>query len=500
MKFYHLTDLHYCSKASFDGDVWKHPIHLNQINERLSEETIKQTFARLLNDDEIDTYIVTGDLCNVSDKESRAEVVQLFREIVAKGKRLLAYPASHDFSNDGWLYRFDENGKEQPNMNTSDKYDVEQDYLEFGYNQSIAQYPKTYSYVTQLEDNLRYIALRPLYAKESNYSGMYFEEEYIKWIEECADNAKKDGCMLFASVHYPLMTPSLGYSLVGSDSCFIKDYDAIVDRLSAHGIDFLIAGHTHIHDVARRKTPCGATFNQITTSSLSGYPPLYRKIDIDVNSRTIDIKTIEVGEITTPIGTFDMKTRNKENFIGYMEFLAQTGESNPAALSAIGGVMEDYEHYVNMFRYPIKKVFKFLNNLTYGKIADFVATDAGFSKDDYIDIYDKRVEPMLFELCAGTFDGEQKLELDSMEHKIIVAGCAALDSMLEKAKIDVKGFLKGNSLEKMISTIMYDEEANNSDLTIELDNPYPHRTNEEKYNSTKGLGSFIKLIYKILSA
>ncbi|MFI3228990.1 MAG: metallophosphoesterase [Bacillota bacterium] len=500
MKFYHLSDLHYCSKSTFDGDAWAHPTHANQVNFRMSEEIVRQTFDKLLQDDEIDTYLITGDMCNVSDPESRNELIALFREIEAKGKKIYCFPASHDISNPGWGFRFDKDGNRVPNMNTTPEEEVEQAYLDFGYNKAIAQYPKTYSYVVQLDDNLRYIALRPEYGDMATYYDMFFSPEYMKWIEEVATKAKEDGCMMLAGVHYPIVTPSLVYTLIGGDNCFINDKEKIVDKLSSLGINLLLSGHTHINDIARVKTSNGATFNQITTSSLSGYPPLYRKINLDVEKQIVDIKTIDVGVITSPLGSFDMMARNKENLTNYVHYLLDEGEKDPTIFSLIGGVMEEYTTTVKRLSWVFKRIIKFINNFTFGQMGDFLQKESGLMPEDYAEIHDKKALSLLIEVGLSIFDGEQKVPLDSIEHKLLMASGAAIDSMLSKIKVDIKSVLNGNSVSTMLASALYDEEPTNYDTIIDLNNPYPKREYHGTYISKKGIGSLLKIICYILFA
>ncbi|MFI3229089.1 MAG: metallophosphoesterase [Bacillota bacterium] len=489
--FYHLTDLHYFSKRHFSGDVWATPLPCEQIPCRMTEEAIKKVVSDIIADINCDTVIVSGDITNNGEPESHEDMCEILRGLQAGGKKVYAFIASHDANDKHELKKMQEGF-------TLERcpYAVAHDYYkEFGVSTAIAVYEPNMSYVAQLAEGVRLLAILP------DTIDKHFSSEYKLWLQSVADDAKKSGNKLFAAVHYPMLTPSPLYRLIGGDSSFIKNPDQEVDFLSSLGIELLLSGHTHIHNVAVKKVNDEQNFYQITTAALTGYPCLYRKIEWDLDSNSVDIQSLEVGEVVTPVGVKDMAETSFNGFIGYIGGIVADLPNDATALTRIGGGMEQKANTLNKFGFLIRGAGKFINNLTFGKLARFVKKESGLQKEDYKDIADKKVMPFIMDLIASLYDGKPKCSEDSLEYRIIMGAVAVIDDIIAHLPIDIKKLTKSDSVYSLMAPLLCGSGFNNYNIHIDFKGEIKQSAPPKKLTSKKGapiiLGTIIAIILLI---
>lgn len=484
MKFYHLSDLHYQSKSVWKGTSWEIEKEEGSTLSRFSEEITKKVIDDIKKDHEIDTIIITGDITNQGDRESHMEMVDILRDLVNSGKKVYTMIASHDFSchpfiiQDGWA------------KTAIDEFRSEKDacafYKEFGPNQAISVDDETLSYVVQLNDKIRYISINPSYGDKERNSEMYFSDAFMLWVKEQADKARNDGCIIIAGVHYPILTPSPMYKLVGGISCFIKDPIERARQFADMGINLLLTGHTHIFSMNNMVFENSNNFYQVTTSALTAYPPLYRKIEIDENTSDVKISTIDVGDITYNGKTINVNEATRKNFIGLIEPTVEKMQYDAKVLMLIGGGMETKEAMLEKHNFLITRIARFLNKLTFGKIAKYIKKESGLKKVDYASIKDKKVLPFLVQLVATLYDGKQQYSPDSKEYKVFMSLIAVFDSIIKCLRINIEKITHTKNLYDLIEPMLYNDGIDNYTCEFNLKKPYVSDKSNKKIISKKG--------------
>lgn len=91
------------------------------------------------------------------------------------------------------------------------------------------------SYVVQLSDGYRLFALND----DTNKNGKSgFSDECFEWITAEAERARRDGQMIIAMTHHPLIAPSPIYAMIGKGD-MLGDYEARIEQLADIGVSFI---------------------------------------------------------------------------------------------------------------------------------------------------------------------------------------------------------------------------------------------------------------------
>lgn len=143
-------------------------------------------------------------------------------------------------------------------------------YSEFGPDEAISVHRESMSYVVQLSDGYRLFALND----DTNKNGKSgFSDECFEWITAEAERARRDGQMIIAMTHHPLIAPSPIYAMIGKGD-MLGDYEARIEQLADIGVSFIFTGHTHIHNISDHCSKRGNRLYDICTGSPIGYPEL----------------------------------------------------------------------------------------------------------------------------------------------------------------------------------------------------------------------------------
>lgn len=120
-----------------------------------------------------------------------------------------------------------------------------------------------------------------------------YTESQIVWMFSQIEEAKKNGDYIFVMNHHPCLPPNPIYPLF-SKRDMLADYDEITTRLADSGVNLVFTGHTHMQNIAVKRTEKGNVFYDVNTSSLVGYPTAIRKVTID--GEKIDVRTEQIDD------------------------------------------------------------------------------------------------------------------------------------------------------------------------------------------------------------
>ncbi len=301
-KFYVMADPHFFdSSLGCSGKEYEDFMHYEQKCFAETENINKSVFEFLKNATEADTVLIVGDLSFNGEKKSHEGFIKLLYELKNIGKKIYVVTADHDFKQKREdTFAFGENGRYSPeHTERDDLFDM---YKDFGFGDAIAADREHLSYVAQLSDSVRLMALNCDLKKDGKY---YFFEEQREWIKEQAKKAREDNQTIVAMCHYPILPGQPLFSIISK--ILIRDAYDFATFLADNGIHIIFTGHMHNQSINELITENGNKLYDITTGSVIADPAFIRLVSI------IDEKTVEIKSIPTP--DFEWDTDNCKKYL-----------------------------------------------------------------------------------------------------------------------------------------------------------------------------------------
>ena len=420
-KFYLIADPHYfASELGCSGDEYEDFMHYEQKCFAETENINKSVFEFLKKADEADILLIAGDLIFNGEKKSHEGFLKLLYSLKEHGKKIYVVTADHDFKwNEGDTFAFGKNGRYSPEHTTRDELiDL---YCDFGFGDAIAIDKEHLSYVAQISDNVRLLALNCDLKENGKY---YFFPEQIEWIKEQTAKAREDGQIMFAMCHYPILPGQPLFSLISP--MLIRDAHKFATFLADEGVHMIFTGHMHNQSINVITTEKGNKLYDITTGSIIADPAVIRHITIK------DENTVEIKSIPTPDFEWDTKGRTCKEYLSDM--------FDRMIVNVLLDMRDDTQRMMNKFHLEdkgaTKKILgiagKFICSVKVGTLARllFIKCDKSVKKI--------RVLDYATELVRGAFEGNQTFKEGTPKGDVFVALLRRLRFILKK--IDVKGW------------------------------------------------------------
>lgn len=280
VKFYLVTDTHYfepslgCSGAAFDDYMKREQYFMAE-----SSDIVKATFAEIAADTSVDTVLIPGDLSKNGEIESHRSFVRELDKLKAAGKKVFVITAGHDYGDKSRAFV----GEKQIEVEGTPFNQLRGIYADYGYSQALAVDETTLSYVAEIAPKVRLLAINC--DSEGNPKGAV-DERLEGWMKIQLDEAKKDGCSVFAMCHYPMIPSVPVFDLVGDAK--LKNWRRTASFLADNGVEFILTGHMHIQSINEYVSEKGNKIIDICTACLVGSPAKYRKITAEGNSLTVE--------------------------------------------------------------------------------------------------------------------------------------------------------------------------------------------------------------------
>ena len=276
IKFYLLTDTHYFEKSlGAEGKAFENYMSREQYFMKESSTIVESVFNKIADDKDTDIVIIPGDLTKNGEKESHKSFIKQLYKLKESGKKIYVITAGHDYNEHSFAFKNDER-IEVEGADFADLYDM---YYDFGYSDALAFDKRTHSYIAQIADGVRMLAINC--DSYQNPKGT-MDDELISWAKIQLDKAKEDGCSVFAICHYPIIPSLPVFDLVGDAK--IKEWRKVASFLADNGVELILTGHMHIQSINEFYSESGNRLIDICTSCLVGSPAKYRKITVDENS------------------------------------------------------------------------------------------------------------------------------------------------------------------------------------------------------------------------
>lgn len=279
-----VNDLHYnltyTKKATKANSINADFAHIGNAS-RLPHEAIAiiEGFLSEAAENESQAVIIPGDITDGGKADEVAAVTELFRSFEAEtGKQIYVVPGNHDYYN---------------LKVTPEKF--KSDYYEFGYNEAIEIDDDTASYVVDLSDEYRLIAIDSCVPGEGRHG---IDAERLQWIKEQGEKAKADGKKLIGMHHQNLLEHMIFSGVIQPGGVVTAKDKSAAEVYAEAGIKYVFTGHTHDHDIASYTAADGTVIYDAVTGSLNGCYAPYRVVTF---GDSVKIETRGVQKIDTSL-------------------------------------------------------------------------------------------------------------------------------------------------------------------------------------------------------
>lgn len=488
LKIQFITDLHYYSrKNGTEGKAYENAESKSQKVIKDSDLVIKAGFDLLCEDTSTDIVVLAGDTTKDGEVSSHEEFIEMLRDLKKRGKRVYVITATHDFRPSGFTKGYDgDNEIDVPAV--ADRHELWDMYYEFGPNEAISTFEQGLSYVVQLAPGYRLFALNDdTNEKPDGERGSGYSDECMKWIMEQLKDAHDNDQYVIAMTHHPMISPSPFYAIIGKGD-MQRNHETTREIFADNGLQVMLTGHTHVHDISYITTPKGNRFYDVACGAMIGCPPAMRNVIIDPKNAKVDVDTILIKDVP------GLDTGGKP-FDEYMKgfFFGMIGD-------VVYALANDYDRFTEMagsfsispakakkLKPILRPVGKFLNKLTFKKVWKLCKKESGLSKADIEDIKDNKVIDFILELVQNLYCGDSPYGPETREYKLTCGLLNVIDSFLNTIHLSIGKFLKGaTSVRSLVEPLLWNPGYCDAEATLPLypvyddENPAPKEMFEQK--------------------
>ena len=213
--------------------------------------------------------LIAGDL-TCGKRQSHLEFAKLLAEAESKsGRKIFVVPGNHDCDDEDF-----------------EKYisidEFKEIYNDFGFSDAIAFDTDSASYVAELDENYRLLAIDScIYGADDGK----LSDATLAWIEEQTDAAKADGKNVIAMMHHSLLSHF-------SVQPMFEGSGAAAEFMADLGIKYVFTGHLHANDISSATTKNGNTIYDVQTGCLISAPNAYREVSFTDSEVAIESKYV----------------------------------------------------------------------------------------------------------------------------------------------------------------------------------------------------------------
>ena len=419
-KFYVMADPHYfAAELGCSGEEYEDFMHYEQKCFAETESINKSVFEFLEKADEADTVLIAGDLIFNGERKSSEEFLKLLYSLKESGKKIYVVTADHDFKwTDGDTFAFGEKGRYSPER--VERHELPEIYKDFGFGDAIARDDEHLSYVAQLCDGVRLLALNCDFKEKGKY---YFKKEQWNWIEEQAKKAREDKQTMIAMCHYPIHPGQPLFSIISP--MVIKDAYEFACFLADNGIHLMFSGHMHNQSINLLETEKGNRYYEVTTGAIIADPAFIRHVTLKDN-------TAVIKSIPTPDFEWDTEGKDCKKYLSDM--------FDRMIVNVLTDMRDDTIRMMNKFHLedngPTKKILgtagKFICSVKVGTLSKLFLIKCDKS------IRKMRVLDYATDLVRGAFEGNQSFTEGTPEGDVLLRLLRRLKPVL--GRIDLKGW------------------------------------------------------------
>ena len=259
-------------------------------------KAIVAAFLEKSAEDNSQAILIPGDLADSGLESEMKALSAMFTDFEKNtGKQIYVVPGNHDVSR-------------------TDSSLFVKWFADFGYNEAIAKDENSASYVADLDDNYRLLAIDSTIAI-SGACGI--DAKRSEWIRQQCETAQKEGKKVIAMMHHNLL-PHLVMINVLHPGSLVPDSAGLKDIFTKYGVKYVFTGHTHESDIASYTGANGEVIYDVITGSMNVYPCPYRTVTFGSEVK-FELKTIDkIDTSLVPKGMSDVAFKlMSEDFTAY---------------------------------------------------------------------------------------------------------------------------------------------------------------------------------------
>lgn len=286
--FYLVTDTHYFD-TSFkrSGKAYEDRSKTDQKCVAETPAIVDAGFKQLAEDKETDIILIPGDLVYRGEYQSHVGFRERLYKLKEQGKKIYLITARHDYCEDGEPAEFDDD--EIIPVKGMPRAELREFYKDFGFDEAISEHKESMSYVAQLADGIRLLALN-CDGDCKDFKGLW--DDQMEWALNEIKKAHEAGEYIFAMTHYPLLPFSPIMNLIGDAK--LTDWEKRANEFADAGLDLIFTGHMHAQAVTDYTTKNGNTITDVQTGCFVGCPCAYRKVVL--SGDTAEIKSYTIND------------------------------------------------------------------------------------------------------------------------------------------------------------------------------------------------------------
>ena len=285
--FFLVTDTHYFdSSFSRTGPAYEKRSRTDQKCVAETPAIIDAGFAQIAKDTETDVILIPGDLVYRGEYQSHIGLRERFYKLQEQGKKIYLITARHDYEGEASEF-IDDKIVPVKGMPRDELRDF---YRDFGFEDAISEHKESMSYVAQLADGIRLLALN-CDGDCKDFKGIW--DNQMEWALEQIKQAHEAGDYIFAMTHYPLLPFSAIMNFIGDAK--LTDWEDVATKFADAGVDLIFTGHMHAQAVTEYITKKGNKITDVQTGCFVGCPCAYRKVTFE-DKNTVDIKSYTIDD------------------------------------------------------------------------------------------------------------------------------------------------------------------------------------------------------------
>lgn len=385
--FYLVTDPHYFENSlGAEGEAYERRSRTDQKCIAETGAIIDAGFKKIGDDTETDTILIPGDLVYRGEMESHLGFIKKLKALEEKGKKIYLITARHDYGDEarGFI------GDEEILAEGTPREKLRDLYGDFGFNSAVSEHKSSLSYVAQIADGIRLLALN-CDGDCKDFKGLW--DDQMKWALEQIKDAHESGNYIFAMTHYPLLPGSPIMNFIGDAK--LTDWEKRANEFANAGLDLIFTGHMHMQSLTQYTTEKGNSITDICTGSFVGCPCAYRKV-------TFDDEKIKIKSYTVEDFDWDKQGKTAEEYFIW--------RFDRMITDIIDAMAYDFAFFTRLFggpeknkklKIPITLVGKLLQKLTLKGVGSFF-----FFRVDK-SIQDRLLKDVAVELVRNIFVGNE---------------------------------------------------------------------------------------------
>jgi len=451
LKLWLFTDIHLFRREPMPE---KEP-HDDQKTLLESGPILDAALAEFLAEPDCGLLLISGDVtCNGHAAEHRA-LIEKLRRVQSAGKRVVMITSTHDY---GLTHISDVNDTGLPPLEHPEdkvfRHELRGLYDEFGFRDAVARYDADdgMSYVAQLAPGYRLLCLND---DGDGRAFCGYDGPLLRWILEQIGQAKADGEALFAMTHHPTLPPSPIYPLISSRD-MLGDWQNTTRILADAGLRCMFSGHSHMLNIADLTTPAGSRYWDVNTSSLVGWPGVFRVIELE--GRHMRLTTRAVGDFDWDRGGLTVREYLLRHFDSLLRTIIESAANDIGCLADHAGGFSVEKATIYKLRLPITVLGKIANRIPLGGAGALLLCRRRVPKS----VRKQSVKELVLELMRNIYAGEENYAPDTPIAQSLMAFAGRAQRLLKKKLAggpfeDLPGFLQ---------SLIYDPTP---DDTLEID-------------------------------